>query len=79
MAMTTVKQIIEKYNVKPSTREDKKYMVETSDGRTVHFGQPGARIALGGQKQKSYCARSAEIKTEKDSPNFWSRRMWDCK
>lgn len=76
--MVTVKELKEKYNVKPSTRENKKYMITTKEGKNIHFGEPKARIVLGGKKQKSYCARSKEIKTSKNSPNYYSRKMWNC-
>jgi len=77
--MNTVKQLREKYNIKESEKPDKKFKKQLPDGSYVHFGQQGARIRLGSQKQESYCARASKIKTTKDSPNYWSLKMWDCK
>jgi len=29
-------------------------------------------------RKKSYCARSAGIKSDRCSANYWARRDWDC-
>lgn len=76
--MVTVKELKKRYNIEISERPDKKFKKQLDDGSYVHFGQQGARIKLGGKKQESYCARAREIKTTKDSPNYWSLKMWNC-
>lgn len=48
-----------------STKRDKKYMVITPDGRTVHFGQMGYQdftFTNNKTKRKNYLARSAKIR-----------------
>lgn len=63
--------------IKRSTRPTKKFMVEVG-GKTIHFGASGMRIKSGTEAGDSYCARSAGIVTKKNSPNYFSRRMWGC-
>ena len=57
--------------LKPSIRETKKYMIETPDGRTVHFGQMGYQDYT--KHKDAYLKRSSNIKGEwrkdKYSPN----------
>lgn len=74
----------QRYEVKRSTRKNKKYMVniDSSDGEQfVHFGAKGYRIKPGTKAGDSYCARSSGINGTQDitSPNFWSREMWRCR
>ena len=48
-----------------STRRDKKYMVITPDGRTVHFGQMGYQdftLHQNKTRRKNYLTRSAKIR-----------------
>ena len=66
--------------IKRSTREDKKYMVEV-DGKTIHFGAKGYRIKPDTTAGDSYCARSAAIPGANDpsTPNYWARQLWSCR
>ena len=75
------------YDIKPSNRKDKQYMVNVN-GRLVHFGDPTMKEYPGTKRGDNYCTRSAGIKdkagskTSQDinSPNFWSRKfLWGCK
>jgi len=68
-----------KFDVKRSTRKNKKFYVEV-EGKQIHFGARGYRIAPGTKKADKYCARSSGIKGTKDikSANFWARKMWEC-
>ena len=76
----------EKYNVYHSESKNKKYAVEV-DGKTIQFGQRNYRMFPGQERGQNYCARSLGI-TDKDgnktandinSPNYWSRKLWNCK
>jgi hypothetical protein len=66
--------------VKPSTRENKKYMVEVN-GQKIHFGDPNYKISPGTDRGDNYCARSAGIKGANDptTANYWARQLWNCK
>ena len=47
----------------------------------VRFGDPEMSIKKDEpSRKKSYCARSSGIKGTKDktSPNYWSRKKWEC-
>jgi hypothetical protein len=47
----------------------------------VRFGDPKLSIKKDQPgRKKSYCARSGGIKGKSDrtSPNYWSRKMWNC-
>lgn len=55
------------------------------NGKVIEHGQKGTRIGkVGSSKWKSYCARSLGIAKKfpsarkKDSPNYLSRRKWEC-
>ncbi len=70
--------------VKRLSGESKKSAVLAKKGdeiKVVRFGDPNMAIKKSKPKNKrSYCARSSGIKgaSDKFSPNYWSRRMWDC-
>ena len=62
--------------LKPSTRQSKKYMVETPDGKLVHFGQMGYADFTkhkNDRRRDAYLKRSTNIKgnwkKDKYSPN----------
>lgn len=62
-----------------STRKDKKFKA-VIDGKEIHFGARGYRIAPGTKKGDRYCARSAGIKDKPGiTANDLSRAMWKCK
>jgi hypothetical protein len=53
------------------------------DGKTkiVRFGDPKMSIKKDQPARKaSYCARSGGIKGKENifSPNYWSRKAWNC-
>lgn len=66
--------------------ESKKFAVyvkkpETGNVVKVRFGDPKMSIKKDQpSRKKSYCARSGGIKGTNDrtSPNYWSRKAWDC-
>jgi hypothetical protein len=66
--------------------ESKKFAVyvknpSTGNVNKVRFGDPRMRIKKDQpERKKSYCARSSGIKGANDrlSPNYWSRRAWEC-
>jgi len=53
--------------------------------KNVSYGAKGYRISPGTPKGDRYCARSFGIAAkypsarEKDSPNYLSRRKWNCR
>lgn len=64
-----------------SNRKKKKFKVEVN-GKKIHFGAKGYKIAPGKKKGDRYCARSSGIKNKtnkKITPNTLSRAMWKCK
>lgn len=90
--MKTITVLGKKYPVKRSTRNNKKFMIEIN-GKTIHFGAKGFRIAPGTKKGNDYCTRSLGIKkkmiakggksakkaTDPLAPNNLSRKKWKCK
>ena len=69
-----------KYYVRPSTQNNKQYMVKVGK-KTVHFADPKMPEYPGTKRGDSYCARSYGIKGKGDinSANYWSRKLWSCK
>jgi len=70
------------FKITKSPRKNKQLMVESPDGKKVHFGDPNMKEYPGTKRGDSYCARSYGIKGVKNpaSANFWSRKyLWDCK
>lgn len=65
--------------IRRSTRKGKKWMV-TKNGKTIHAGAKGYKIAPGTKKGDNYCARSSGIKgaTGSMTPNGLARAMWGC-
>jgi len=72
-----------------STRKNKKLMVITPKGKTIHFGDSNMKDFTqhkDKQRQINYCKRSAGIKAKgkltknnKESANYYSRKfLWDC-
>jgi 2-phospho-L-lactate transferase/gluconeogenesis factor (CofD/UPF0052 family) len=71
-------------NVKlyPSTRKGKKWMIQTPDGKTVHFGAFGYEDFTqhkDKERQRLYLLRSGKIqgkwRDDKYSPNMLSREI----
>jgi hypothetical protein len=65
--------------------ESKKFAVYVKNKKDnivkVRFGDPKMSIKKDQPaRKKSYCARSGGIKgkNDKTSPNYWSRKAWDC-
>lgn len=65
--------------------ESKKFAVYVKNAKgnviKVRFGDPKMSIKKDQPDRKaSYCARSRGIKgtTDKTSPNYWSRKKWEC-
>lgn len=77
--MTLFEYIIES-KIRPSTRDDKKYMVKVGD-KTVHFGDPNMRIKKSNpERKKSFCARhNCDTVSDKKTAKYWSCRMWKCR
>lgn len=72
-----------------STKQGKKGMVfvkSTSGGkRLIHFGDTNYKHNYSKEARASYCARSGGIRNkagklpDKNSPNWWSRKvLWKC-
>jgi hypothetical protein len=84
---TQVFRLAKKYlgktaKIRLSTKREKKYMVETPEGRIVHFGQMGYEDFTKHKnktRRKNYLTRSAKIRgdwqKDKYSPNNLSRRL----
>lgn len=68
-----------RFRVRRSNRKDKKFKI-MHKGRWMHFGAKGYRVGKrGGKKWRSYCKRSAGIKSRgMINPNSASRAMWRC-
>ena len=65
--------------IRRSTRKDKKWMVKSPSGKTVHAGAKGYSTTAGTKRGDSYCARSyGQTKGGKWSPNALARAMWGC-
>ncbi len=64
----------------------KVYVKKNGKKKLIGFGLKGYRHNYSKKARKSYCARSAGITTKKgrvtknnkNSANYWSRRMWKC-
>lgn len=63
------------YDIKPSTRKDKKYMVEVG-GKTVHFGAMGYQDFTKHKdeaRRERFLTRNKKWKDAKiDTPAYWS-------
>jgi len=72
---------------KPMPGDVKKSKVYVEDPKTgnvkkVNFGDPDMKIKKSSDAHReSYCARSAHLSDpdDKTSPNYWSRKAWNCK
>ena len=72
---------------KPMPGDVKKSKVYVEDPKTgnvkkVNFGDPDMKIKKSSDAHReSYCARSAGQGNtdDKTSPNYWSRKAWNCK
>ena len=72
---------------KPMSGDVKKSKVYVEDPKTgnvkkVNFGDPDMKIKKSSDAHReSYCARSAHLSDpdDKTSPNYWSRKAWNCK
>lgn len=72
---------------KPMPGDVKKSKVFVKDPQTgnvkkVNFGDPDMKIKKNSDAHReSYCARSAGQGNtdDKTSPNYWSRKAWNCK
>jgi len=84
----TKKPIHKPFKSSQSGKEGMVY-IKSKDGklRLIHFGDSRMGQHPNDPKRKaSYCARSAGIKdgsgkltkNDKNSANFWSRKMWRC-
>ena len=60
-----------------SNRPTKKYMVKI-DGKTIHFGQKGAKASPGTPRGDAFCARHKPTKNKK-SAQYWARKIWNCR
>ena len=71
--------------IKKSPRKNKEYMVTLKSGKKVHFADPKMDEYPGTKRGDNYCARSYgiakkhNILNNKESPNYWSRKLWSCK
>jgi hypothetical protein len=71
--------------VTKSNKKNKEYKVKLPNGKVVHFADPDMPEYPGTKRGDSYCARSYGIGKkygtlkDKNSPNYWSRRLWSCK
>ena len=79
---------MELYKPVKSTRKGKKMMVKTKNG-IIHYGDSRYQdyTQHGDKKRReNYCKRSKGIRNkdgkltykDKDSANYWSRKLWDC-
>lgn len=69
--------------MKGDVKKFKVYVDPDKDGiaQKVNFGDKNLSIKKHiPARKKSYCARSAGIGhlDDKTSPNYWSRKAWDC-
>ena len=90
MSTDKVKKMKERHGFtavnKPKRTPDgpKEFAVLAKEGdavKLVRFGDPDMKVKKNQpDRKKSYCARSGGIKGKdsKLSPNYWSRRRWDC-
>tara|TARA_R100001463_G_scaffold128510_1_gene186994 strand:+ start:549 stop:791 length:243 start_codon:yes stop_codon:yes gene_type:complete len=75
---------------KKSNKKNKKFMIETPKGKTIHFGDSRYEDFTqhkDKKRQKNYCKRAMGIKDKKgnltyknpESPNYYSvRLLWNC-
>ena len=75
-----------KYVLFKSPRDNKRFAVMNEDGKTTHFGQPGATTFADGAseaKRAAYIARHSKGGENwnisgKDTAGFWSRHLlWE--
>jgi hypothetical protein len=76
----TLFEFLYESKIRPSTRDDKKYMVKVGD-KTIHFGDPNMRIKKSNpERKKSFCARhNCATVSNKKTAKYWSCRMWKCR
>ena len=73
------------YSLNRSTRKNKRYMVKTPKGKTIHFGAKGGSTYIDHgdlKKRENYIKRHKALGTENwEDPNtagFWSRWfLWE--
>lgn len=66
------------FDISRSDRKGKKYKA-CKDEKCVHFGASGYTISPNTARGDSYCARSAGIKSKRNSANSFARALWSCK
>lgn len=78
--MTRADWLRESVPWRPSTRDDKKYMV-TVDGRTIHFGDPDLRVKKSNpERKRNFCARhNCAGKSDRKTAGYWACKLWQCR
>lgn len=72
------------YPIKKTSKKGKEYVVELANGKKVYFADPDMPEFPGTKRGDNYCARSLgiakkyDVKGDKSSANFWSRKLWSC-